>query len=67
MESEDTIPVFISRKDPCTVEHAHFIHSDKTVGVLGDLPELTSAVRKGDLEAISILCAQLFILNSAPS
>ena len=37
------------------------------VGVLGDFPELTTAVREGDVAAVSILCAQLFDLNAAPN
>jgi len=67
MKSEDTVPLLIPRRDPGKAKTAHFVHSDKTVGVLGEFPELTKAVREGDLEKISILCAQLFVLNSVPS
>jgi len=31
---------------------------------LGEFPELTKAVRDGDLAGISFLCEQLFQLNS---
>ena len=67
MESEDTVPLLISRKDQGKTKIAHFIHSDKTVGGLGDFPELTKAVREGRSGTVSILCAQLFILNSLPN
>lgn len=67
MKSEDTIPLLVPKKNPGTAKTAHFVHSDKTVGMLGDFPELTRAVREGDLEKVSILCAQLFVLNSVPS
>jgi len=42
---------------------ARFVSTDKVVGMLGEFPELTKAVREGDLETVSILCAQVFILN----
>jgi hypothetical protein len=67
MKSEDTVPVLIPRKDLGKAKTAHFVHSDKTVGVLGEFPELTKAVREGDLEKISVLCGQLFVLNSVPA
>jgi hypothetical protein len=67
MKSEDTIPLLIPRKDLGKAKTAHFVHSDKTVGVSGEFPELMKAVRDGDLETVSILCAQLFVLNSVPS
>jgi hypothetical protein len=41
-----------------------FIHTDKIVGVLGEYPELTKAVRDGDVATVRILCAQLFDLNT---
>ena len=65
MKSDDTIPLLISRKDQGKAKTAHFVHSDKTVSVLGELPELTKAVREGDVTEISALCVQLFELNSA--
>jgi hypothetical protein len=33
--------------------------------MLGEFPELTKAVRTGDLAAVSILCAQLFDLDAS--
>ncbi len=36
------------------------MNADMTVGVLAEFPELTKAVRDGDLATVSILCAQLF-------
>lgn len=66
MKSEDTMAMQITRKNPDRAKTAHFVHSDKTVGVLGEFPELTKAVREGDLEKVSILCGQLFVLNSVP-
>jgi len=48
-------------------EVARFVSTDKIAGRLGEFPELTRAVREGDLEKVSTLCAQLFILNSVPS
>ena len=65
MKSE--VPLVIPRKDLGRAKTAHFVHSDKTVGILGEFPELTKAVRAGDLEMVSILCAQLFVLNSVPT
>ena len=35
------------------------------VCMLGEFPELTKAVRTGDLAAVSILCAQLFDLDAS--
>lgn len=43
---------------------ARFIHTDNIVGRLGEFPALTKAVREGDLETVSVLCEQLFRLNS---
>ena len=67
MKSEDTIPLLIPGKDLGRAEPAHFVHSDKTVGMLGEFPELTKAVRERDVVTVSVLCAQLFVLNSVPS
>lgn len=47
-----------------TNENTRFVSSDKIVGLLGEFPELTRAVREGDPATVSILCAQLFELNS---
>jgi len=67
MKCEDTVPLLISRKDPAKAKTAHFVHSDKTVGVLGEFPELMKAVRERDVEKVSILRGQLFVLNSVPA
>jgi hypothetical protein len=45
-------------------EIARFVHTDNIVGRLGGFPELTKAVREGDVATISFLCEQLFQLNS---
>ena len=45
-------------------EAARFVHTDKIVGMLGEFPELAKAVREGDLARVTVLCAQLFDLNS---
>ncbi len=50
----------LSKKDYGRIETLRFINTDKIVGVLGEFPELTKAVRDGDLATVSILCAQLF-------
>jgi hypothetical protein len=62
MNSQEEIKL---RRDQGKAESACFFHSDKRVGVCGDFPELTKAVRERDEAAVSILCAQLFDLNSA--
>jgi hypothetical protein len=41
-------------------EALRFISTDKVVGVLGQYPELTSAVRERDVSTVSALCAKLF-------
>lgn len=46
-------------------DNTRFVHSDNVVGVMGEFPELTKAVRERDLATITALCAQLFDLNSA--
>lgn len=45
-------------------EIARFVYTDKIIDRLADCPELTKAGREGDVETVSILCAQLFHLNS---
>jgi hypothetical protein len=65
MKSEDTVPMLIPKRNP--VRAAHFVHSDKTVSVVGEFPELTKAVREGDVHKISVLCGHLFVLNSMPA
>lgn len=60
---QDTDPfltIRTARKD----EIARFVYTDKIVGRLGEFPELTRAVREGDLATVSFLCEQLFHLNS---
>jgi hypothetical protein len=65
MKSPDEITSQTARRAQGRAKSACFVHSDNVVGVLGDFPELTKAVRKRDEAAVSILCAQLFDLNSA--
>jgi hypothetical protein len=43
---------------------ARFLNTDNVVGMLGEFPELTKAVREGDLGTVSTLCARLYFLNS---
>ena len=50
---------------PPTAENLVSVYSDKMVCTLGDFPELTKAVRDGDLATVSILCAQLFDLDAS--
>jgi hypothetical protein len=54
----------LSIKDLRRMVSIRFIHTDKIVGVLGEYPELTKAVRNGDVATVRILCAQLFDLNA---
>jgi len=65
MKSPDKITLLTARRKQGTAENARFAYTDKIVGRLGDFPELTKAVREQDLATVSILCAQLFDLNSA--
>ena len=67
MEFQEDITELIPKKDQSKVKNARFVHGDKTVGVLGEFPELTKAVREGDLATVSFLCAQLFDSNSVVS
>ena len=64
MKSPDEITSLIARRDQGKAENARFVHSDNIVGVLGEFPALTKAVREGDLATVSFLCEQLFDLNS---
>jgi hypothetical protein len=54
----------ILRTNRCKAKPARFLHTDHVVGMLGEFPELTTAVREGDLPAVSIICARLYFLNS---
>ena len=63
MKSEETVPLLIPRKDLGKTEIAHFGRSNRTVDSLSDYPELTKAVREGDVAEISAWCLQLFELN----
>jgi len=65
-EFQETNP-FLTLPTARADEIARFIYTDKIVGRMGKFPELTKAVREGDVATISILCAQLFILNSVPN
>jgi len=48
-----------------TAENPGSVYSDKMVCTLDEFPELTKAVRDGDLATVSILCAQLFDLDAS--
>jgi len=50
-----------------TPENPVSVYTDEMVCMLGEFPELTKAVRTGDLAAVSILCAQLFNLDASPA
>lgn len=61
----DPNSVTIDLTDICWVDGtSRFIHTDGIAGRFGDFPELTKAVRAGDLETLRFLCEQLFRLNS---
>jgi hypothetical protein len=62
-ESQETAPMLTTPINS-KAQIARFAHTDKIVGRLGEFPELTKAVREGDVETVSILCRQLFDLNS---
>lgn len=47
-----------------TPEDPASVYSDEMICTLGGFSELTKAVRDGDLATVSILCAQLFDLES---
>ena len=64
MKVQDTATMEIPRKNYGRAESALFVHTDTIVGKLGEFPELTKAVRDGDLDTISGLCAGLYFLNS---
>jgi hypothetical protein len=61
-EMQDTVTIMITTNRR-KAEIARFVHTDRIVGRLGDFPQLTKAVRDGDLATVSILCAQLFDSN----
>ena len=61
---QDQPTLELSIKDLRRIGSVRFIHTDKIVGVLGEYPELTKAVRDGDIAMVRILCARLFDLNS---
>ena len=63
-EFQETKP-FLTLPMARIVEVARFVYTDYIVGRLGDFPELTRAVREGDVGEFSALCVRLFELNSA--
>lgn len=66
VNTQETVTTMTSplyRKD----EVARCIYTDRIAGRLGDFPELTQAVHEGDVATVSILCEQLFQLNSYPN
>jgi len=64
MKIQDTATMEIPRKNYGRAESALFVNTDTIFGKLGEFPELTKAVREGDLDAISGLCAGLYFLNA---
>ncbi len=65
-DSQETNP-FLTLPTAPKDEVARFVHTDKIVGRLGEFPELTKAVREGDVARVSLLCEELFRLNSEVS
>jgi hypothetical protein len=61
-KSTDSMTI-MARLTEIKAENASRVQSNEIVCTLGDLPELTKAVRSGDLSTISVLCARLFYLN----
>jgi len=64
MNCQEQITLQIPKKGPSKADAVRFVHSDKIAGMLGGFPELTKAVRDGDLATVCFLCAQLFNSNS---
>jgi len=65
-EFQETNP-FLTLPTARVGEVARFVYTDKIVGRFGEFPELTQAVREGDVATVSILCGQLFRLNAGMS
>ena len=61
--SRDSVAI-TAKPSEMRAENPPLVRSDEIVCALGNLPELTKAVRDGDLSTISVLCARLFYLNS---
>jgi hypothetical protein len=57
-------PFLIPRKDRSKPQALRSVNPAKIGGVVAEYPELTKAVRRGDLSTISLLCARLFDWNS---
>ena len=55
----------MARTDAAKQEPARYVHTDQVAGVLGEFPELTAAVREGDVSKVSALCERLFASNSS--
>jgi hypothetical protein len=64
MKSQDEITLLIAKRDQGKAQNARFVHTDNIVGMLGEFPELTKAVRERDVATVSILCSQLLDSNS---
>jgi len=62
-KSTDSMAI-MAKATEMSAENAVSVRSNEIVCALGNLPELTKAVRDGDLSTISVLCARLFYLNS---
>ena len=53
----------MARPTEIKAENASRVQTNEIVCRLGDLPELTKAVRSGNLSTISVLCVRLFYVN----
>ena len=53
MKSQDQITLRITRREQGTAESACFVYSDYIVGVLGESPESTKAVRDGNVATVT--------------
>jgi hypothetical protein len=67
MRVQDKATMEIPRKNYGRAESVLFVRTDTIFGKLGEFPELTKAVREGDLDTISGLCAGLYFLNASGS
>jgi len=58
-EPTDCMPIMDTLTEK-KADNAPSVHTDEIVCTLSEFPELTKAVRDGDLSAISDLCERLF-------
>lgn len=64
MKVQDVATLEIPRKSYRKAESVLFLNTDTIAGKLGEFPELTKAVREGNLDTISGLCAGLYFLSA---